>query len=299
MIENLSNPSLAAKAEKHGFFPGSDWSENVAGTNAVGTGLLERKPLQVYSSEHFCQGWHPWMCTSAPIRDPFTNQVIGILGLTSEKDFVVGHDIELIMNQSKKISHSLSLLMMKEHGVLFQSLYSTNQDPIIIFDLAGKMIWGNRAATYLLRVSEGLSLSQFLGYPQEEILTKSPTLRLTGNIIEGKTWDITIHPFRIGTHLLGGMAIFQKTQFHSVSVPSLKNLTTKYVFDGMVAKTDTMTNLIVKAKKAAFSDKNLFIHGETGTGTVVGPIYSCLWSKKSITVCGCELRGDSKRINCQ
>ena len=30
--------------EKHNFFPGSDWSENVAGTNAIGTALLEKAP---------------------------------------------------------------------------------------------------------------------------------------------------------------------------------------------------------------------------------------------------------------
>ena len=90
MIENLSNEALASKMEKQDFFPGSDWSENVAGTNAVGTALIEKKPLQVFSSEHFCQGWHPWLCTSAPIHDPFTKQVIGILGLTSEKDFING-----------------------------------------------------------------------------------------------------------------------------------------------------------------------------------------------------------------
>src|SRR3954447_26715146 len=35
MIENLSNKTLARKIEKQGFFPGSDWSEIVAGTNAV------------------------------------------------------------------------------------------------------------------------------------------------------------------------------------------------------------------------------------------------------------------------
>ncbi|WP_428908081.1 sigma-54-dependent Fis family transcriptional regulator [Niallia sp. Krafla_26] len=266
MIDHLAHQSIADKIEISGFIPGSDWSENVAGTNAIGTGLLERKPLQVFSREHFCQGWHPWVCTSAPIRDPFTNQVIGMLGLTSEKDFVIGHDIELVKNQSKKISHSLSLSMMKEHGFLFQSLYSSNQDPVIIFDLSGKMIWGNHASTYLLHVSEGISLSQFLGYPQDEILTGSPTLQINGNLIDGKTWDITIHPFRIGSQLLGGMAIFQKNSAQTDSESSRKQLTTKHVFDGMVANTNTMTNLIEKAKKAAFSDKNLFIHGETGTG---------------------------------
>ena len=53
MIENLSDGTLARKMEKHRFFSGSDWSENVAGTNAVGTALIEKKPLQVFSSRAF------------------------------------------------------------------------------------------------------------------------------------------------------------------------------------------------------------------------------------------------------
>ena len=68
MIEDLSNKALASKMEKQNFFPGSDWSENVAITNAVGTALIEKRPLQVFSSEHFCQGWHPWLSCVLPHR---------------------------------------------------------------------------------------------------------------------------------------------------------------------------------------------------------------------------------------
>ena len=266
MIENLSNKTLARKIEKQGFFPGSDWSENVAGTNAVGTAIIEKKPLQVFSSEHYCQGWHSWLSTSAPIHDPFTKQVIGILGLTSEKDLIKGHDIHLMMNQTKKISHALSLSLMKEHGVLFQSLYSTNQDPIIIFDLHGKVIWGNHAARYLLHVTEGILLANFLGYDDDQILDSSTSLQISVNLIGGKNWDVTIHPFRIGSYLLGGMAVFLKNQHHNLPLTNGKRLSTKHAFEDIVTNDENMVSLLKKAKKSAFSDKNLFIHGETGTG---------------------------------
>lgn len=269
MIENRSNRILASKIEKHGFFPGSDWSENVAGTNAVGTSLIEKRPLQVFSSEHYCQGWHSWVSTSVPIHDPFTKQAIGVLGLISEKELIAGHDIQLVLNQTKKVSHALSLSLMKEHGVLFQSLYSTNQDPIVIFDLHGKVIWGNNAANYLLNVSEGMVLSQFVGQSDNGILHASTTMQLSGNLIQGNNWDITIHPFRIGNHLLGGMAVFLKSQLHNVTLTHRKKNMTKHEFADIVTNDETMLSLIKKAKKAAFSDKNLFIHGETGTGKEV------------------------------
>ena len=53
MIENLSNETLTRKIEKHGFFPGSDWSENVAGTNAVGTALMRKSLYRFFQVSIF------------------------------------------------------------------------------------------------------------------------------------------------------------------------------------------------------------------------------------------------------
>ena len=125
---------------------------------------------------------------------------------------------------------------MKEHGVLFQSLYSTNQDPIIIFDLHGKVIWGNHAARYLLHVTEGILLANFLGYDDDQILDSSTSLKISGNLIGGKNWDVTIHPFRIGSYLLGGNDRFSKNQHHNLPLTNGKRLSTKHAFEDIVTK---------------------------------------------------------------
>ena len=100
----------------------------------------------------------------------------------------------------------------------------------------------------------------------DQILDSSTSLQISGNLIGGKNWDITIHPFRIGSHLLGGMAVFLKNQLHNLPLTNGKRLSTKHAFEDIVTKDENMVSLLKRAKKSAFSDKNLFIHGETGTG---------------------------------
>ena len=83
----------------------------------------------------------------------------------------------------------------------------------------------------------------------------------------------SIHPFRIGSHLLGGMAVFLKMSI-IISINNGKKLSTKHVFEDIVTDDENMVSF-EKAKKSAFSDKKLFIHGETEPGK------SC-WSNRFI-----------------
>src|SRR5256714_14979126 len=64
------------------FVPGGSWSEAAAGTNAIGTALADGHLVQLMASEHYCDGWQDLTCTAAPIRHPFTGEVLGVLDVT-------------------------------------------------------------------------------------------------------------------------------------------------------------------------------------------------------------------------
>ena len=50
------------------FQPGCLRDTDHAGTNAIGVCLVEGKPIQLTGSEHYNIHFHPWTCSSAPIR---------------------------------------------------------------------------------------------------------------------------------------------------------------------------------------------------------------------------------------
>ncbi|MEV8375977.1 transcriptional regulator [Kribbella sp. NPDC056861] len=69
-------------ADRLGFTEGSRWTEQVVGTNAIGTALAEAAPVQLFSAEHFEQKQHPWYCTAVPIHDPRTGELLGVVDVS-------------------------------------------------------------------------------------------------------------------------------------------------------------------------------------------------------------------------
>ena len=74
--------SILRKADRLGFAVGADWDEAVVGTNGVGTALVARRPVQVFSAEHFVSSHHDWTCAGAPLRDPRDGRLIGVVDVS-------------------------------------------------------------------------------------------------------------------------------------------------------------------------------------------------------------------------
>jgi transcriptional regulator of acetoin/glycerol metabolism len=96
------------RLSKMHFEPGGDWSESAAGTNAIGTALADRRPLQLMGAEHFCDGWRGFTCTAAPIRDPDSGDVLGVLDITGHYRLVRRHLIGVMLESALEIEEQVS-----------------------------------------------------------------------------------------------------------------------------------------------------------------------------------------------
>lgn len=76
------SPRVLCNADRLGFIEGASWSENAVGTNAIGTALVSHRAVQIFSAEHFLRSHHPWTCSGAPIKDPRTGHVIGVVDVS-------------------------------------------------------------------------------------------------------------------------------------------------------------------------------------------------------------------------
>lgn len=74
--------SVRRNADDLGFVEGMCWHEEVVGTNAIGTTLVEDRPVQVYSAEHYVRTHHPWTCAAAPLHDPRSGRLLGAVDLS-------------------------------------------------------------------------------------------------------------------------------------------------------------------------------------------------------------------------
>ena len=79
-------PAILRQAEAINFAEGTSWSEARAGTNAPGTALRLDAPVVIHAAEHFNRSVQRWSCAAAPIHDPATQAILGILDVTGGDD---------------------------------------------------------------------------------------------------------------------------------------------------------------------------------------------------------------------
>lgn len=75
--------NMRSRAERVHFVPGGRWDEQSIGTNALGMVMRYRRASSVFSAEHFLPAVQDWVCYAAPITDPLTGELVGVLDLST------------------------------------------------------------------------------------------------------------------------------------------------------------------------------------------------------------------------
>ena len=75
-------PAVLRRAESIGFVEGAQWDERHAGTNAPGTALCLDAPVTIKSAEHFVRPVQRWSCAAAPVHEPGSDAILGVIDIT-------------------------------------------------------------------------------------------------------------------------------------------------------------------------------------------------------------------------
>jgi AraC-like DNA-binding protein len=82
VIEHRGEEADAEQFRRWGTWLGGIWSEDVEGTNGIGTCLAEGRPVTVHRSQHFRTRHISLSCSGAPIFDP-DGELLGVLDVSS------------------------------------------------------------------------------------------------------------------------------------------------------------------------------------------------------------------------
>lgn len=77
-----SSPSVGRLLDRVEFAPGFNYAESTMGTNGVGTVLEAGQAVSIVGPEHFSEHLQPFACTGAPVIDPVTGRVEGVLDIS-------------------------------------------------------------------------------------------------------------------------------------------------------------------------------------------------------------------------
>ena len=130
---------------------GGKWTEDVVGTNGIGTALWTGEPVFVHAAEHFCAGIKAWTCAGAPIRDPFDGRVIGVVDLSGHPDIFRPHNIALVTAAAREIEQALADSQNEERMRLLEAFIALaschrSNDGIMIIDRQGRAIYSHNVS---------------------------------------------------------------------------------------------------------------------------------------------------------
>jgi len=110
------SPSVLRRAELIGFVEGSNWDERLAGTNAPGMVLALDQSMSVMGAEHFRRSVQPWSCAAAPIHDPITQSLLGVLDITGGADILVPQTMAMVRAAARMAEAELAREVLSRRG---------------------------------------------------------------------------------------------------------------------------------------------------------------------------------------
>lgn len=101
------------------FAQGFDFAEGQVGTNGVGTVLESGESVYVVGAEHFVENLHSFACAGAPIRDPFTGRIEGVLDISCLSDHATPIMHSLVRSSAGEIERNL----LMDRNLVQQALF--------------------------------------------------------------------------------------------------------------------------------------------------------------------------------
>jgi signal transduction histidine kinase len=115
LLQLEGDPVVRSRAaDSMNFTEGALWSEDGAGTNAVGTALAEDHAVQVFATEHFVEVVQAWTCSAAPVHDPDTGELLGVIDLTGLQKDVRPQSLAAVVATARAVEGHLAR-RLREH----------------------------------------------------------------------------------------------------------------------------------------------------------------------------------------
>jgi transcriptional regulator of acetoin/glycerol metabolism len=182
VLHSLGDPSFVSRARKVALQPGGIWSEQAQGTNAIGTALVEEKPVVVHSSEHYVQANDFLTCSASPIFDPY-GKLLGALDVSSDCRAYQQHTMALVRISVQQIENQMFATGF-ETDVCVQfhnrpEFIGTMYEAIAVFGLDGQLRAANRSALLHLGLdrfqTQTATFRQLFDLPYDSLLLQADT----------------------------------------------------------------------------------------------------------------------------
>lgn len=290
ILYSAGERALRSKLERINFMPGGDWSESRVGPNGVGTPIALGRPELVFGSEHFCQGWQPWICYGSPIRDPDSERILGVVDLTGPAKGAQREAMSLTVSIARAVEQQLLVFHLQRRDHLRSAFRSLERrwpgEGVLIVSASGRLVDLNEAAAQALRLSEpGLPTDASLVRLAPRLWESVAPYVTRGEAVElGLEWPeaatvqgalrcrveaVVLDRQRLGSALV--LAPQRRSVRQGARRPvsaGASGLTTRYGFVDIIGRARALQAALDLARAAARDPRAnpVLLTGETGTG---------------------------------
>jgi len=213
---------------------GGKWTEDVVGTNGIGTALWTGEPIFVHAAEHFCAGIKSWTCAGAPIRDPFDGKIVGVVDLSGHPNIFRPHNIALVATAAREIEMALADFQNEERARLLEAFIASGNsyrasDGLMILDRHGRAIYSNNVPG-TERKSFGETTRQGNRSPRLPELTDTAFLDSVTTALPDELRSYHVSPLNLNGNLRGVALVFPRTITGS-SVSVVKKTASQHLRD--------------------------------------------------------------------
>lgn len=283
IMEVLGDEDTYTKGLTIDLVPGSQWAEDVAGTNGIGTALVLVEPLQVSGEEHYCQAIHGWTCSAAPIQND-EGEILGVLQMSGPSYSSHKHTLGMVVAAVKAVEEQLHVQQKNRQLILvnnrMNNVFRTMSDGVVIVDPMGNIEHVNPAAERILAKTR----QQLDGVHIESVLKNTPGI--TDILQSGKSFsNIEVMSESEKSHIhclisgeaikndrgdyMGGAIIINPINKIKKLVNRFSGAEARFEFRNIIGGGDELQEAIRIASLAAENDSNVLLEGESGTGKEV------------------------------
>ncbi len=278
LLDVLGDTEIVSQTRQVHLCPGGDWSEASKGTNAIGTAIAERKPVQIHAREHFSQHLHFLTCSAAPIFDA-DGTMLGVLDITGDHRFANSHTLGMVVAGVNAIENQLSLQRTTQKLYLAyrysNAMLESMSDGLISIDNHGIITAINAKAAEIFGITPGSAKGRYVA----QVYKSPPLLQLLSDGIEYQNKEVIIERTGRKIHssgslirddsgaVIGAVAVFRENVgrlWQPSRRPALPPQ--RYTFDDIIGQSSAITELKEWARLAAGSPSTVLIKGESGTG---------------------------------
>ena len=153
IVHMVSSPKFSADAGQLGLRPGGIWSEEMAGTNGMGTCLAAASPVWVHREDHFFHQLAQLTCSAVPVYDP-SGEITAVLDVSSRSSVMQQHLLVMLGMTARMIENRLiDRRFSNAHPLHFHSrpefVFTLHEGKLAV-DADGQVLAANRSALFQL-----------------------------------------------------------------------------------------------------------------------------------------------------